>query len=491
MSQEKPIHGLTLILGYMGFIVMLVGFITLLPLLTLLFFAHEMNNFFYFFTPGIASIIVGYLLTFLVRGRNKGKFRHHQESVILVGAWVVAILVAAMPFMMTGYYSFTHAVFEMTSGFTATGFTVVDVESAPRIFLMHRSLSMFFGGVGLLLVLMSVLQASHGMKLYSAEGHRDRLLPNLIKSARLIFAIYAGYILAGMGIYRFLGMSWFDAINHSISAFATGGFSTRAASIGAFDSFAIEMATVVFMLLGATTFVLHLFLLRGRFRDFLVHCETKFLSIILAFFVPVVAFVSVSALSLSWGEAFRYAVFDVAAVVSTTGYRASNFAKFQLPSTAFFLFLILFFVGGQAGSTAGGIKLYRVWIVIKNLWWKMRGNFANKRVVSVNIVNKFGKVQVVDNEEVAEISAFVFQYICIVLAGAFVFTLFGYSAQDSLFEFASAMGTMGYTTGILNYNAHPVVLWTGILGMLIGRLEIIAIYLGIGCLISGIKRRIH
>ena len=127
---------------------------------------------------------------------------------------------------------------------------------------------LFFGGVGLVLVMVSVLSDRHGMRLYSAEGHSDRLLPNLVKSARMIIAIYTGYILSGTFLYMVFGMDWFDALNHSIAALSTGGFSTRAESIGYYNSAAIEAVTIVLMLLGCTNFLAHLYLIRGKFGNF-------------------------------------------------------------------------------------------------------------------------------------------------------------------------------------------------------------------------------
>lgn len=167
------------------------------------------------------------------------------EVIVVFMTWLIVIVITAVPFVMTGQYSFTQAVFETTSGLSTTGLSVVDTAKASHIFLIHRTVLLFFGGIGLVLVMTSVLSEVYGMRLYHAEGHSDRLLPNLLESARLIIGIYSGYILSGTLLYVLFGMSPFDAVNHAVAALSTGGFSTHPESIGYYDSQAIEIVTVV------------------------------------------------------------------------------------------------------------------------------------------------------------------------------------------------------------------------------------------------------
>jgi len=154
------------------------------------------------------------------------------------------------------------------SGWTTTGLSVIDVANAPKIFLIFRSIIQFFGGVGIVLIVVSALSESFGMTLFASEGHNDKLLPNIAKSARLILKIYSGYFIAGTLLYITFGMPIFDAVNHSMAALSTGGFSTETLSIGAYNSLAIELVTVILMLLGSTNFYANMILVQGKFRDF-------------------------------------------------------------------------------------------------------------------------------------------------------------------------------------------------------------------------------
>ena len=270
-EKDEKVEGFPLIMGYIGMITIFIGIICLIPLLTLLFYPEEMSQAKYFILPGVTSILIGYFLYFFVRGKKRGRLKKNQDAIIILFTWAIAIFVCAVPFVLTGNYNFHQAIFETTSGFSTTGLSVVDVTKCSHIFFIHRSTMLFVGGVGLVLIMTSAMSDSHGMRLYNAEGHSDKLVPNLMTSARFIVLIYSGYILAGILLYVWFGMPLFDAINHSIASVSTGGFSTKAESIGYYNSLPIEIITIVLMILGTTNFFVHLLLLRGNFKKYLLY----------------------------------------------------------------------------------------------------------------------------------------------------------------------------------------------------------------------------
>ena len=394
----------------------------------------------------------------------------------MVLSWVLAIVFCAVPFMMTGNYDFTQAVFECTSGWSTTGLSVVDVTRCPRIFLLYRSIMLFFGGVGLVLVMVSVLSDRHGMRLYSAEGHSDRLLPNLVKSARMIIAIYMGYILSGTLLYMFFGMDWFDGLNHSIAALSTGGFSTKAESIGYYDSLGIELVTIVLMLLGCTNFLAHLFLIRGKLKTFFRYCEVRFMLMICGFFTPVMAVLLLYAgLSGNVGQGFRDGLFQVVTALTTTGFQTvDSFAAFSSPLLLVMTLLML--VGGGTGSTAGGIKQIRVWIALKSLYWSMRSRISRKRTVYSDSIQKLDGKEFLTARGRLDTLEFIGVYLSVFMLGTMVLCMCGFDIGDSMFEFASALGTVGLSVGITSYDASPAVLWTETAGMFVGRLEIYVVF---------------
>ncbi|MEG0274104.1 MAG: potassium transporter TrkG, partial [Longicatena sp.] len=201
IDTKEEVVGYRLIVGYIGVLMMLIGGIVLLPLFTLFFYPQDIKEIQFFLAPGIGAILLGYLLFFNIKGKKKGKLQRNQDAIIVVLCWMLAIFITALPFYLSGSYNLTQAIFETTSGWSTTGLSVVDVDHTSHLFLMHRSLILFFGGVGLVLVMLSVLSDSYGMRLYSAEGHSDRLLPNLVKSARIILTIYFSYTVGGIILY--------------------------------------------------------------------------------------------------------------------------------------------------------------------------------------------------------------------------------------------------------------------------------------------------
>lgn len=488
--ERHILKGYRLIAGYMGIVMILPGIITLLPLFTLFFYPEEIAQAQYFVAPGVSSILAGYLLSLVLRGRRAGNLEKNQEMIVVLGTWVIVIFVTAMPFVLSGKYSVTQAVFETTSGLSTTGLSVVDVSTAPHIFLIHRTILLFFGGIGLVLVMTSVLSDVYGMRLYHAEGHSDRLLPNLIESARLIIGIYSGYILGGTLLYILFGMSPFDAINHAVAALSTGGFSTRAESIGYYNSAAVEMVTVILMLLGCTNFFVHLLLLKGKFKEFISHCETRLMLFLLALFVPVLAVLLMNSVYGTVSKSLRTALFQAVSALTTTGFQTVDSFASWTPAMMF-LMILLMLIGGGAGSTAGGLKIYRVYVMLKEIWWKLIRDASPHRVVFTEQINRGGKREVVTDREKNQINSFVFFYFLLFVIGSFIFCCYGYSIQDSMFEFASALSTVGLSVGITGYGTGPVIHWTAIAGMFLGRLEIYVVLIAVARMSSDGKNYLH
>lgn len=486
----EKVSGLPLLIGYLGVLLMLIGAIVLLPLLTLLFYPQELHEAKYFILPGMASLLCGYLMYFQIRGKEKGQLQRNQDALIVVLCWILAILITAVPFMLSKQYTFTQAVFETTSGWSTTGLSVVDVEHTSHLFLMHRSILLFFGGIGLVLVMVSVFSDTYGMRLYAAEGHSDRLLPNLWKSARIIISIYICYIISGVVLYVLCGMPVFDAIIHSIGALSTGGFSSHADSIGYYHSAAIEGVTIVLMLLGNINFLAHLFLLRGKFRSFFRYCEVRFSFLLLALATPVLGVLFMFFLQGSLSQGMRIGLFQAVSALTTTGFQTiPSFAK--LPSAIMLIMIVLQLIGGGIGSTAGGIKQYRVYVLVKSIQWKIEQLLLSSHVIKTHTIQRVDGKETIQDQEVSQIALFTFFYILIFFLGSFLLCCYGHSLSSSMFEFSSALSTVGLSSGIMTHDAPAFVLWVGTIGMLIGRLEIYVVLLAGAHLLHDVRKGIR
>lgn len=489
MKVKERVSGYYLILGYLGIITIMVGVITLLPLATLLFYPEESNQLSYFVIPGVIAILIGYLLSFIIKGKELEHLQHNQELLIVLGTWIIAIFITALPFYLTGEYTLTEAIFETTSGLSTTGLSVVDTSQASHLFLMHRTITLFVGGVGLVLVMTSIMSDIYGMRLYTAEGHNDKLLPNLFKSARLIIAIYSGYILAGIILYMLAGMSTFDAIAHSVAALSTGGFSTHPESIGYYHSALIEVITIVLMLLGGTNFFVHLLLLKGKFKDVLYHCETRLTLMVTAFTTVIMAVILAEGTYNNLTTELRIALFQIVSAITTTGFQTVSTFNYWAPSLLLIMTVVML-IGGSSGSTAGGIKSYRVYLLYKQITWEIKKMINSKRMIIPNNIYKYDQNEVITLKECHKVNIYVIIYLIIFILGTFIFCLFGHSIQAAMFEFASALSTVGLSMGIACKGASPVILWTTILGMFLGRLEIYIVLISIIKLCQDGKRKI-
>ena len=477
-TKQRSIGGYRLIFGSIGYIIAMMGAVIMLPLAILPFYPEDLPYAKCFLIPGLASLVIGYLVTFILKKKKTEQLRHNRDAVMCVLAWIVAIFIGAVPFILTGKYTFTCAVFEATSGFSTTGFTVTDLTDCPHIVIMYRSMLHLVGGVGLILIMSAVFSEVYGMKLYNAEGHMERLEPNLLHSARTILAIYSGFIAGGTLLYVIFGMPLFDAINYSISAVATGGFSTTNEGLTLYDSTPIYLITIALMILGGTNFMINLFLVRGKFSKVLKHCEVKFTIAIIAVFVPIFTFLLLKGFTDSLPAAVLHALFQVVTTFTTTGFCTTgdyvpNCAAAIMPM------IVLMVIGCGAGSTAGGIKEYRACITIKSIFWHIRSKTSDPKVVRSEKISKFGKDERVSNADKEEALVYVIMHLGIVAVGSWIMTLCGYGFEDSLFESTSALGTIGLSSGIANAQMHPVSLWVMIVEMLIARLEIFVIVLSL------------
>ncbi len=491
--NKKMTSGYPLIINYLGIFAILIGIINALPLAIIFFYPEEIVYLWHFLAPSLATIVIGLIIMLLFKGREKGRLERSQDAILVVSIWIMGIMTSAVPFMLTGTYNFTQSIFETTSGYSTTGLTVVDVTQTANIFLFFRSLLQLVGGVGLVLVLTSAISDKFGMRLYSAEGHSDKLVPNLIKSGRIIMSIYLGYIAVGMIFLVIFGMPLFDALNHSICAVATGGFSTQAGSIGAYNSVGIETTIIVLMILGGTNFFVHLMLLRGKLKNVIGHVEIKLLALLLIIFIPLLTINFFTANNVGFGESLRVSAFQFISAVTGTGYQTvAGFAPATtvIPVFSLSVLIIVMVLGAGLGSTAGGMKQYRVALAFKSLWWHIKEQTTHHKTIRTRFISKLGTPTIIQKEDIHQNYAFLMTYILVLVCGTLVFTAFGYSLMESLFEFASALGTVGLSVGITGYHAPALIHWTSIIGMFMGRLEFFVIFVAIARISTDVKRAV-
>ncbi|WP_414620216.1 TrkH family potassium uptake protein [Calothrix sp. CCY 0018] len=465
------------IFGYTGLVCLISGLALLSPLIALIAYPEEVSLAWAFLIPGIILCAVGFLLWRSLAPKKATSLTLQEGAVIVVLSWLVAILVGTVPLMTVQGLNFTQAMFESTSGWTTTGLSVVDVTKASRLILLYRSTIELFGGAGLAIITLSAIAGPSGSGLASAEGRTEQLVPNVRRSAKLVLVIYLGYIVVGTIALDLAGMSFFDAINHSFAAVSTGGFSTRPESIGYWDNTAVEVVTNILMIVGAFNFVTSYMLLTGKFKSVMRNGEIRLQFLLYVLCSVVLFFGVVLPLYPNLGKAIRVSIFETITALSTTGFSTVGYTDWN--GLGWLILILLMLIGGGSGSTAGGIKQIRVYILYRALMWEIRRMLMPSGTVNEAYIWQGEQRQFMQNDQVKQISIFVFLYLMIFGIGSAIIAAHGYTLQESLFEYASAMGTVGLSVGVTAADAAPGLLWAETVGMFLGRLEFFTVFVGV------------
>ena len=451
---------------------------------------------------GGIGLVIGLGIWFFTRSPSQIVGR--REAVLLVGmTWALGASFAALPYFFWAllseeiaadhpFYSFTDCYFEAMSGLTTTGASVLtDIESVPRSLLLWRALTQWLGGLGIVVLFVAVLPAlgTSARKMFRAETsgvNKQGLMPQIRDTARLLWIIYVVLTVAQAVALRLAGMDWFDAICHTFATLATGGFSTKNASIAAYNSALIELIIIVFMILGSVNFALYYQASRWRLLKILHDPEVRlFLALLLLMIAVAAMFTYGRPIVLLNGEtvpgtlvnSIRHAAFDVVSLVSTTGFATADYDEWHdLARTLVFL---LVFVGGCAGSTAGGFKVIRLWIVVKTLHAEIERTFRPSIIRPIRIAD----TSIGEEVRLATLTfgaAFVLVLVSCATALIWLEAENGIDMATAVTGVLACMSTTGPGLGKLggaeNYGwLSPMSKWVLSFAMLVGRLEVFTI----------------
>lgn len=462
--------------GYTGYLFTLIGLIILAPTLLALVYPAELHMVPGFLVPGLGLALLGSLLLATCRPQPDVTLSSADAAAIVVVAWGAAVVGGAVPFLWAGH-DVTRAVFETTSGWTTTGLSVVDVTAASPLLLLFRSLMQLAGGAGLAILMLSAIAGPAGVGLSIAEGRSEQLVPQVRQSARLVVMLYSIYLLGGVIALKLAGMSWFDAVNHACCAVSTGGFSTRAESIGFWNSPVIEAVVMTLMLLGSINFMTAYAFWRGSWRAVLRNGEI----LLTAWLLPLASGMLLCGVTLlsapHTGEALRSALFQAAAALTTTGFATTDHGRWN--SLGWLVLILLMLIGGGTGSTAGGIKQHRLYLLAKGLRKEFNAIFLPPGTLSEQTFWSGRHRRLLTESALRNAALYIALYLLTWLAGGCALAAFGNPLADCLFEFASALGTVGLSVGLTAVDAPDGQLWLLTCGMLLGRLEFFVIFWGL------------
>ena len=440
----------------------------------------------------ISTMFAGVFAMYYTRGHRK-EVKKKEGYIIVTFGWIVMSISGMLPYIFSGAIpDITNAFFETISGYTTTGASIMDdIESMPEGILFWRSLTHWIGGMGIIVLAIAILPllGIGGMQLFAAEApgpSADKLHPRITDTAKRLWLIYVGYTIAETILLKLAGMSFFDAINHALATLSTGGFSTKNASVAHWnDQPMIQYIIIVFMILAGTNFVLSYFAFKGKVQRIFKDEEFRFYLLFIAVATVIVGLViyfqaNISELTPGYPmvlgkleSSFRHALFQIVAVLTTTGFVTADFTQWTSFLTIFFFGL--FFVGGSAGSTSGGIKVMRHLLIIKNGVLEFKRTLHANAVIPVRYNNKTVKEEIVYN-----IIGFFVLYMLLFIIGAMVLGFLGLDFESAIGGAASSLGNVGPALGSLNpvsnFNSLPDLAkwWCGFL-MLAGRLELFTV----------------
>jgi len=414
---------------------------------------------------------------------------NRREGILFVVlAWIAAVGLGGLPFWISGYVpSYTDGFFESMSGFTTTGATILtDIEALPRSLLFWRALTHWLGGMGIILLGVAILPllGTGGMELYRSEfsgASSEKLKPRIAETAKSLWKIYVFFSVAQYLALRFAGMDWFDSVCHTFATMATGGFSTRAISIEAFHSPLIEYIIIFFMIVAGINFTLHYrFLVQRRPREFFIDPEIQIFGFViltatLAVMVSLIYPPAADPVStVDWEGSFREALFQVVSILTTTGFSSADFELWAPFAT--FLLLVLMFIGGCTGSTAGGMKVARIGMLLKVVGREFKRMSERRGIFAV----RFGGRAVSENT-IASLLNLVYLAFIINFASCLILTALGIDLITAFSATAAAMFNIGPGLGAVgptdNYAHMPVIAkWVLSLCMLAGRLEFYTVF---------------
>jgi len=460
-----------------GILLIVLGTSMLAPYLIQVMYDENSHS---FISSSFVTIFIG-ILFILANLEKEFKLNLRQTFLFSTLAWLMVAIFGSLPFLLSANeFTISEAFFESMSGITTTGATIIsDLDNSPKSILLWRAIMQWLGGIGIVVMAITILPLLKvgGMQLFKMEGPdtTEKILPRTIEVATIIISTYVALTFFCGLFYWIFGMTVFDSICHAMTTIATGGFSTHNDSIGFFKSSNIEIIASIFIILGSIPFISYLKFTQGNRKIFFTDVQIKGLIYLLAISIAVMfiylLFINFESSLL---DKIRISSFNVISILSGTGYVTDDFGLWGKFSLVFFLFLM--FIGGCAGSTACGIKIFRLQMLLIFLKDQI------KKLISPNsvVITKYNN-QKISDEFIKSVIIFIFTFLFIFLIIAMLLSISGLDFITSISGAASSISNVGPGLGDVigpngNYKELPnISKWILSAGMLLGRLELFAV----------------
>jgi len=466
------------VLRVIGVLLLIVGALMLTGLPFSLYFGS--NDAEALLISGLINIAVGAPLYFLV-SRKGSDIKKREGYLIVALGWLSMVTAGTLPYLFSGVIpEFHNAFFETVSGMTTTGATVLtDIEATPEGILYWRSLTQWIGGMGIIVLTVAIfpLLGIGGIELFVAEAPgptSDKLHPRIQETAKRLWFIYVFLTALLCAIlYLLSGLSFYDAINHAFTTMATGGFSTKNASMAHWDLPAVQYPIIIFMFMAGTNYTVIYYGLKGRFSKVLESDEYKAYWLVVVVLTVLLTLRLQSIAEMGWEKSFRDSIFQIISLITTTGFVSADYTQWTPGITM--TFFILMFLGACAGSTSGGIKLIRHLVFFKNSFLEFKRILHPRAVVPLKLNG-----QVVPSRIMTHIIIFLLLYLILFVLGSIILSVLGLDFLTAVGAVATSLGNVGPGIGevgpVDNFAWLPwhIKLFLAAL-MLLGRLELFTI----------------
>ena len=459
----------------LGLLQVILGFAMIIPVVAQLIYQEFDSS---FISSGIITVVFG-VLFFLSNLDHDKKLNLPQAFLLTALSWLSIAIFGSLPFIFSNLnLSITDSFFESMSGITTTGSTIIqDLEIAPKSILLWRAILQWLGGIGIIVMAITLMPIMNvgGMQLFkiSSNDTAEKILPKSKQISIRLIIIYSILTFICAFFYKLFGMNFFDSLTHSMTTIATGGFSNYNQSIGHFDSFLIEITSMIFIILGSIPFIAYIKFLNGDKKIFF--SDTQVVAFLKVTFFSIIALSIYLFFSKGFqNESLRSVSFNVISILTGTGYVTKNFD--QWGNFPLIFFLILMFIGGCAGSTACGIKIFRVQLLYRFLLNQLKKIIYPRGI----FVIKYDK-NIIDDKFMSSVISFIFLYVIIFFSLTAILSLTGLDFVTSISGAATSISNVGPGLGdTIGPNGNFSSLensskWVLSLGMILGRLELFAI----------------
>ncbi|WP_292487250.1 TrkH family potassium uptake protein [Methanohalobium sp.] len=464
-----------IIFNIIGRLLLLLGFIMIIPLFVALYYGESIEP----FTVAITmTILVGTVFLFLFRS-TEDEWHHREGFAIVALGWLFAAIFGSIPYMLDGVTPL-NAFFESMSGFTTTGSTVfANIEAHPKGILFWRNMTEWLGGMGIIVLFIAILPklGVAGRQMFRAEvpgPQEDKLKPRIRETSKILWMVYLVVSIAEAIALKLAGLSVYDAVTHTFTTVSCGGFSPYARSIEAFGSPLVETIIMVFIFISGANFALHYKTLYASRRSLIKDDEFKFYSFVVFSAIALLTLILWRDINTPIIESLRYAAFQVLTITTTTGYATTDFIAW--PHAAQMILLILMFAGGCAGSTAGGPKMVR-WLLMLKYSRREIFKVIHRRAVTRIKFNK----KSVSEDIMQSVISFIAIYFLIFAASSALLGLLGMDLLSSITASIATLGNIGPGLGAVgpmdNFDVVPALGKVALIGnMWMGRLEIFTVF---------------